>query len=215
MESGNLTDSRCQQASLLSWVAAALLVVGAVLTAADTAHGYRGPFEGRVIDADTREPIQGAVVFVQWDLGHMTAAGQVDTFYDAAEVLTDASGYFLIKKKWSWNPWTNFRLDSQPLIYKAGYGVVDVVKWHRIEEVAEFMRAQTDESRRRVGPQFYFDIEFQDGLPVFLLKKLTTRDERLRNLHFFPVSVPKEKMKLLRFEEERERRALGLTNSGE
>jgi hypothetical protein len=201
---------RRQAASPLSWVAAALLA-GSVLGAATTAHGYRGPFEGRVLDADTRQPIQGAVVAVEWDMGHMTVAGQLDTFYAAAEVLTDANGYFRIKKKWSWNPWTNFRLDSRPpLIYKAGYGRVDVVKWHRIEEVAEYMKAQTEETRKRVGPQFYFNIEFENGMPVFLLRRLATVEERHRNLGFLFDGDALEKLKLLRAEENRERRALGM-----
>lgn len=203
--------SRRQVASPLSWVAA--LLAGLVLFTASTVHAYRGPFEGRVLDTDTRQPIQGVVVFVRWDLGHMTVAGQVDTFYAAAEALTDANGYFRIKKKWSWNPWTNFRLDSQLLIYKAGYGVVDLINWQRLEKEAVSLKAQSEETRKRIGPQSYFSIEFAHGLPVFLLKRLTTRAERLNNLHFFPVSVPGEKMKLLRLEEERERRDLGLQGS--
>lgn len=171
--------------------------------------GYRGPFEGRVLDAETREPIQGAVVFVEWVRGKPTAAGRVDSFYDAAEVLTDEEGYFRINAKWSWNPWTNWMLEARVLIFKAGYGNVHIPRWRRLNKIAEDMNAFTEEERKRVGPRLLFKIEFERSLPVFLLKYLTAEDERLTNMHSLPTGVPPQKMELLKAEESRERKALG------
>jgi hypothetical protein len=191
--------------------AAALMVLWLVFSATTALAGYRGPFEGRVVDAETRQPIQGAVVSMEWDLGHATAAGRVGTFYDAAEVLTDEHGYFRIKKKWSWNPWTNRMLDARALIYKAGYGSAVNLGTPWLLDLAASQRTRSPEERRDMGPHFYLDIEFDDGLPVFLLRKLATPEERRRNLHF-PVihGESLEKLKLLRAEENRERAALGM-----
>lgn len=58
-------------------------------------NGPKGPYRGKVIDAETKAPISGAVVLVYWYVDvpgfHMTS-----TFYDAREVLTDANGEFFI-----------------------------------------------------------------------------------------------------------------------
>jgi hypothetical protein len=201
-----------QARGLRRWVVS--LVVGGLVACATTAQaGYRGPFEGRVVDAETRQPIQGAVVFVEWLRGKPTAAGRVDSFYDAAEALTDETGFFRIKKKWSWNPWTNWMLEAHLAIFKAGYGSVQdpAPDWSRsrLEEVAQYMKARTEEERKRVGPEFYFNIEFEGKLPVFLLKKLTTVEERMQNRPH-TIFAPEEKMKLLRAEDNRERKAAGL-----
>jgi hypothetical protein len=149
------------------------------------------------------------VVFVEWLRGKPTAAGRVDSFYDAAEVLTDEEGYFRINAKWSWNPWTNWILEARVLIFKAGYGNVHIARWRRLKKVVEDMNAFTEEERKRVGPRLFFKVEFVGSLPVFLLKQLTTEDERLTNMHSLPTGVPPQKMELLKAEESRERKALG------
>jgi hypothetical protein len=171
--------------------------------------GYRGPFEGRVIDAETRQPIQGAVVFMEWSLGTPTAAGRVDEFYDAAEVLTDKNGYFSIEKKSSWNPWTNWMLEARGLIYKAGYGAATNLgtPWLRARAVSQ--KGRTEEERRKLGPDFYFDIEFDNDLPVFLLRKLTTAEERIRNTPSTRAGVPHEMKTSLMKEINDERTSLG------
>lgn len=172
--------------------------------------GYRGPFEGRVIDADTREPIEGAVVFMEWRLGKPTAAGRIDEFYDAEEVLTNKKGYFRIKKKWSLNPWRNWMLEATGLIYKAGYGAATDLGAPWLRNLAVSQKSRSVEERRKLGPDLYFDIEFDGGMPVFLLRKLTTADERQRNFPDTGAGVPEQKKKLLRAEEDRERKLLGL-----
>ena len=174
------------------------------------AQAYRGPFKGRVVDAETLQPIQGAVVFVEWSRGVITLVEAQSEYYDAAEVLTDEKWYFHIKKKWSLNPWTIFATDASVIIFKAGYGRVDISHWPRLKEVADYMRGRSLEERKRVGPEFYFDIEFEDGLPVFLLKKLTTVEERIKNLPHSSGDAPEQKMRFLQEEKDKERKALGL-----
>jgi len=83
-----------------------------------------GPYRGKVVDAETKDPLVGAVVLVYWQrlapgIGHGPAEG----FLDAEEVLTDANGEFVVGK----NPpaslipgtWVS---DPYITIFTPGYG---------------------------------------------------------------------------------------------
>ncbi len=55
-----------------------------------------GPFRGRVVDAETKQPLAGAAVVVVWyseapGLGHPT-----EDIHDAVEVVTDGNGEFMV-----------------------------------------------------------------------------------------------------------------------
>ncbi len=54
-------------------------------------------FKGRVIDADIREPIEGAVVVASWSEERATVAGPTSRFKDVKETLTDENGEWAIK----------------------------------------------------------------------------------------------------------------------
>lgn len=170
------------------------------------AGNYRGPYQGRVVDADTMEPIEGAVVLVEWYKRRMTSP----VFYDAEEVLTDSKGQFYIPKKWSWSPWTNLVLDSSIIIFKAGYGHVDLSSYRPdLTELAEQLKKYTPEEIKRMGPEWYFNIQFENDLPIFMLKKLTTKQERFENKPYTG-PVPHNKKQLLMQEINKELKALGL-----
>ena len=55
-----------------------------------------GPWRGKVIDAETKEPIEGAVVLAVWHRNYRTPAGDNAYFYEAKEVLTNKEGRFEI-----------------------------------------------------------------------------------------------------------------------
>jgi len=57
-----------------------------------------GPWRGRVIDADTKEPIEGAVVVAIWrrEYDGIPDAGAATFLHDVKETLTDKSGQFEI-----------------------------------------------------------------------------------------------------------------------
>ena len=82
-----------------------------------------GPFRGRVIDAETRQPLAGAAVHVHW-YRETTVVGGVhgaEGFYDAVEVLTDANGEFTIPRQTFVTLWGDIsRAYFQ--IYSPGYG---------------------------------------------------------------------------------------------
>ena len=56
-----------------------------------------GPYEGRVIDADTGKPIEGVVVLGEWVSVIVTPGGGTSRYYDAQETVTDKNGEFKIK----------------------------------------------------------------------------------------------------------------------
>lgn len=53
-------------------------------------------FKGRLIDADTKEPIEGAVVVASWNKAIDTIAGESTTLIDVKECLTDKNGEWSI-----------------------------------------------------------------------------------------------------------------------
>jgi hypothetical protein len=152
------------------------------------------------------------VVFVEWHKEKLTPVHPVQEFYDAAEVLTDENGEFYVPKKWSWNPWTSLMAYSRVILFKAGYGSVTISHWPGLKDLAEEMKTFDVETRKKAGPELYFDILFEErsskkDLPIFLLKKLTLKEESLKNrLGLDPGSeVPKEKKILILKEIERDK----------
>lgn len=57
---------------------------------------YAATFKGRVIDADTKGPIEGAVVVAQWVEERATIAGPSTRPKDVKETLTDKNGEWVI-----------------------------------------------------------------------------------------------------------------------
>jgi hypothetical protein len=125
-----------------------LMLVGVICGASTEAialgFNYRGPFEGRVVDSDTGKPIEGAVVFVEWTISH---AFRGPSFFDTAEVRTDSQGWFYVPKSWSWNPFRTMFMDSEYLIFKAGYSSVRA-HWRPILEAKAILKSLPVRSAR-------------------------------------------------------------------
>ncbi len=102
-----------------------LVLVGLVVGAWPIAGAFAdGPYRGRVIDAETKEPLAGAVVVVYWirnapGIGH----GPAESFLGAEEALTDDRGEFIVGKNPPSN-WIPFTWRSLPnfIIFQPGYG---------------------------------------------------------------------------------------------
>lgn len=58
---------------------------------------YDGPYEGRVLDLETGEPIEGVVVAAEWRLEQFI---HWEPFCDARETITDKNGEFELPKGW-------------------------------------------------------------------------------------------------------------------
>ena len=55
-----------------------------------------GPYRGRVIDAETKQPLEGAVVLAIWETKTPGVAGYGYSYLDSKEVLTDENGRFVV-----------------------------------------------------------------------------------------------------------------------
>lgn len=58
--------------------------------------GYHGPYQGKVIDAETKQPLVGAAVVARWDQVKLHLFGTNTVFWEAREVLTDKNGEFVL-----------------------------------------------------------------------------------------------------------------------
>lgn len=149
------------------------------------------PYRGKVLDAQTGQPIVGAVVIAVWDREWTGAGGRVPEFYDAREVLTNEAGDFVldagdIEADAPYNTrWPVFR------IYKPGYGFYP---------------------RYQVSPMTNLDKAFRQEVEVTVvrLRRARTVEERMGNLSV-ETHAPIEKQPLLRKAISVERVGLGLS----
>lgn len=72
------------------------LMIVFVLSAFSAPAAAGGPWRGKIIDIETKEPIEGAVVLAVWQRAYRTVSGDKTYFYEAKEVLTDKEGNFEI-----------------------------------------------------------------------------------------------------------------------
>ncbi len=143
-----------------------------------------GPFSGRVIDTETREPIEGAVVLAVWKMSTCTLGGGVSTYYDAKETVTDKNGEFEVPRLVSFNINPLYYLDdlTEITIFKPGY--------------TYFPGYQISPKDTPIG----LVTTLKKKHPAIELKKLKTMEERKQQGFFFePDShVPYKKMMNMR-----------------
>lgn len=81
----------------------------------------RGPFRGRVLDAETGKPLPDAVVVAAWS--HVNPLVRLDyTNYDAQEAVTDAQGHFELSGLQGFIGWHNVER-PRFYVFAAGYGL--------------------------------------------------------------------------------------------
>lgn len=143
-----------------------------------------GPFRGQIVDAETSEPIAGAVVLVIWWEAVPTPVQTNQKFYDAKEAVTDAEGRFEVPRLTP--PFFTFRIFPPQITYFApGY--------------APQAKAVTPpDGQPFVDPT------------VVKMRRLKTREELWQKSRSRPAGVPLEKMTELTKAINVERRMLGL-----
>ncbi len=151
---------------------------------------YDGPYEGRVIDAETGKPIEGAVAHGKWMKVYPNPAGSSSEYYDSYEVLTDKNGEFKIPGK---GLLVFSNVDDMTLtIFKAGYD--------------QFPRHSNWSGLVQFGP---FDkVVWENGKGTFKLRKLTMEERRKESIDM-PLLVPNHKRKLFIRERNREMIEIG------
>ncbi len=163
----------------------ALMMV--LFTATGCAGFISGPFSGKVIDAETKEPIEGAVVVVTYYGREYYPWGSGITRLDVVdETLSDTNGEFKISKKLGSMP-INYRYKWPKFtIYKRGYKTSDMLggfkaypyidKNRNLEGIILIKPGNTaDESKKFFSK--YYTIE-----PPFIPVK--NPEKRLRDLNF-------------------------------
>lgn len=150
-------------------------------------------FQGKVIDADTLKPIEGAVVVATWNEARGTIAGTDTRFKDAKETLTDKNGEWTITgpegdedKLIGIAQVMGVFITRAPvfLIYKPGYrkGVRGgfsaypyINKKHNLEGIVLVRVGETKEEREK------YHKRFGDFLPFIPVKD---PEKKLRDLDF-------------------------------
>ena len=128
---------------------------------------YDGDYKGRVVDEQTREPIQGVVVTAVWSYLCPTPAGQISRFYDAFETVTDERGDFTV-------PGKGLRLfvdlDTARLsIFKAGYEYFEY-NWKTM----------------KIGRLLSQRIRWEQERAIIPLRKLTDEERMKGSISFGP-----------------------------
>jgi hypothetical protein len=143
-----------------------------------------GPFRGQIVDAETGQPIAGAVVLVVWWEAVPTPVQTNRKFYDAREAVTDGEGRFEVPRRPP--PFFSFQIFPPQISYfAAGY-----------MSAAEVVMPPD-------GQPFV-------ASTVVKMRRLATNDERVRNQRRYPPTIPAAKMPRLLQALNRERAALGL-----
>ncbi|QWV94490.1 hypothetical protein KP004_04705 [Geomonas oryzisoli] len=147
---------------------------------------YHEPaFDGQVLDIETKQPVEGAVVVAIYNKRSMGAgAGQSATVINIKEALTDKEGKFHIPSYTTILAQPFTRQDRTSfLIYKPGYACVQLsLKNH-------FTGKTTAE--RELSPWYdpvlsgKYKIRLR-GAGIVELPRLATKDEKLRNLPALP-----------------------------
>jgi hypothetical protein len=155
-----------------------------------------GPYFGKVVDAQTGEPLEGAVVLIDFNTKEYTlGGGPRSSFVDAVEVLTDDKGEFKVPafRAWVFRFPHQWDYHAEITIFKPGYGAYPRSKY--------------------VYPAFIPTYSFPSNEHLIIrLPKLKTYEDRKSNLGgIIPIGVPRDKMKMLVELIHIERKELGFT----
>jgi hypothetical protein len=166
-----------------------------VLTLVSGCIRYDGAHKGKVVDADTGEPIEGVVILGVWSREHMGPAGGTHTYYDARETVTDKDGEFVIPGIGLTGGVVSFVEPMDANVFKAGYEYIGGF-WDSLH----------------IGPAPYRKrIRWEGDKVIISLKKLTM-EEREKRLGppSPPDAAPKEQIRLMLKEINKDRAELGL-----
>lgn len=148
-----------------------------------------GPYKGRVIDAETGQPIEGAVAHGTWSKVYPNPAGSSSEYYDSYEVLTDKDGNFEIPGK---GLLILSNIDDMTLtIFKAGYDQWHPNNWGGLRNWKSDGSLTWDEY----------------GKGTFKLKRLTMEERRNRSITL--PRGPHKTQKLLLRESNKENMGIG------
>src|SRR5262249_37698807 len=162
-----------------------------------------GPWKAQLVDAKTKQPLEGVVVLAWWTRNVRTFGGPSEEYCDSQEALTDMDGRFTIapRRFWSLNPLVFFR-GPFVAMFKSGYGGF---RWPGYEG-SEAWPKEKRESLQSAAHRLQ-----RDGI-VLEMSRLRTaeqRNEYMKALDVPAVAVPLDKQPLMREAIADEQRSLG------
>ncbi|HZO42617.1 MAG TPA: hypothetical protein VFE97_25605 [Methylomirabilota bacterium] len=162
-----------------------------------------GPWKAQVVDAETKQPLEGVVVLAWWTRSVRSFGGPGEEYRDSQEVLTDKDGRFAIASRWFWslNPLVFFRGPFFAM-FKSPYGGF---RWPGYEG----SEAWPQEKRKSL--QTAAQLLQLEGLVLEMprLRTAEQRNEYLKALDVPAVAVPLDKQPLMQEAIAAERRSLG------
>jgi hypothetical protein len=185
-----VTDSNTKSARYLSLVF--LLFASLVCSGCVTYFGFGGPYEGKVIDRDTRQAIEGAVVHGTWHKHAPCSPIAAATYHNSQEVLTDKKGEFRING-------LGLQIltcvdEMEVTVFRSGYAQQRSSPWGALK-----------------NPLFSEDVEWEAGKAIFKLRPMNMEERRMREVAL--PDTPDSKRILFRIEKNREQMEIG-TPSG-
>jgi hypothetical protein len=141
----------------------------------------RGPYQGRVVDAETKAPLAGAVVVALWWRNRVYPFHSVAEHYAVRETVTDPEGRFFLDVKDVEEGAPRRTYHPEYLIFQPGYGSYPRKHvaptgftggiFERPGTIVELPRLGDREERRKhlflFDPHSYSDTPFKD-LPVLV-----------------------------------------------
>jgi len=163
-----------------------------------------GPWQAQVVDAATKQPLEGVVVLAWWTRHVRSFGGPSEEYRDSQEVLTDKDGRFRIESRWffSPNPLVFFRGPFFAM-FKPGYGEFGWPGYEGSEKWPE---------EKRKALQTAAGLLQLDGivLEMAALQNAEQRKEHIKHVEIQVLTVPLDKQRLLKRAVEEEQRGLGL-----
>lgn len=174
-----------------------------------------GPYEGKIIDAETGRTIEGVVVLGVWTTITITPGGGVYDYYDARETVTDKNGEFFI-------PGMGLRVLSNVtpmdvLIFKAGYEHIGMGQWSGLKSVGwkgEYEESYDPIKKIKVKKRLYDlkkKIRWEGDKAIIPLRKLTMEERKKQDPPDPPSEASFEKVRLMLKELDKDRIEQGLS----
>lgn len=182
-------------------IAAIILLISSVQISQAAGLYSKPEFRGRVIDAETKEPLEGAVVVFLYDRWPIIGGpgGPNSYIFHAKETLTDSKGEFNIP---SFSSFILSSLDAgiRFIFYKPGYMASygrDNISPTLIESY--FSAGKIGEEKEIEGGTFEQGsyVKWKGPLGIVELKRATTREEKLRTMPSPPTDFTSKELPIL------------------
>ena len=154
------------------------VIISMFLSSSCAIYHHYGSYHGKVIDEETKKPLEGVVVlaeYVTWQI--LSPGGPTPYFLDTQEVITDRNGEFKIPtlNAFAFRPLSTFTMLGSE--YGPFSPYFTIFKPHY--KCSRSVNVPEDQ---------YWEIS---------LRELKTKEERWHNTDCYPTSVPNKKMKKL------------------